>query len=93
MEQQRKLKDAERLFDHGTSGMGGQMNEEGQRFKTFAHWPHTETSHPGVTPKILASGESTRAKGHKNFDTAAWTSHPTPRERCPSGFRLPCHPL
>jgi len=62
VEQQRKLRDAERLFDHGTSGMGGQMNEEGQRLKTFAHWPHTETSHPGVTPKVLASGESSRSE-------------------------------
>lgn len=35
--------------------MGGQMNDEGQRLRTFDHWPHSESSHPGVSPQILAA--------------------------------------
>mmetsp|Transcript_26057 Transcript_26057/g.65798 ORF Transcript_26057/g.65798 Transcript_26057/m.65798 type:complete len:414 (+) Transcript_26057:67-1308(+) len=55
IEKRRQLKEAERLYEHGASGMGGQMNEEAQRLKTFAHWPHSDTTHPGVTPVVLAS--------------------------------------
>ena len=43
------------MYERGTSSMGGQMNDELQRFKTFDQWPHSESSHPGVTPTILAA--------------------------------------
>ena len=49
------LKEVERMYERGTSSMGGQMNDELQRFKTFDQWPHSESSHPGVTPTILAA--------------------------------------
>jgi hypothetical protein len=49
------LKDVERMYERGASSMGGQMNDELQRFKTFDQWPHSESSHPGVTATILAA--------------------------------------
>ena len=56
LEQKRdSLKEVERMYERGASSMGGQMNDELQRFKTFHQWPHSESSHPGVTPAILAA--------------------------------------
>jgi len=49
------LKEVERMYERGASSMGGQMNDEFQRYKTFEQWPHSESSHPGVTPTILAA--------------------------------------
>mmetsp|Transcript_46717 Transcript_46717/g.95542 ORF Transcript_46717/g.95542 Transcript_46717/m.95542 type:complete len:422 (+) Transcript_46717:63-1328(+) len=54
-DKQNKLKEIERMYERGASSMGGQMNDEAQRFRTFDHWPHSESSHPGVSPSILAA--------------------------------------
>mmetsp|Transcript_25308 Transcript_25308/g.83655 ORF Transcript_25308/g.83655 Transcript_25308/m.83655 type:complete len:434 (+) Transcript_25308:126-1427(+) len=54
-EKQEAVQQLHRMYERGTSAMGGRMNEEVQRLKTFEHWPHTESSHPGVTPIILAA--------------------------------------
>ena len=45
----------ERTLERGTSAMGGQMNDETQRLRTFVSWPHSEATHAGVTPRLLAS--------------------------------------
>mmetsp|Transcript_11675 Transcript_11675/g.18315 ORF Transcript_11675/g.18315 Transcript_11675/m.18315 type:complete len:317 (+) Transcript_11675:129-1079(+) len=54
-EKEEKLKETETMYERGASSMGGQMNDEMQRLRTFDHWPHSESSHPGVTPAILAA--------------------------------------
>jgi hypothetical protein len=41
------LREVERMYERGASSMGGQMNDEVQRYKTFDQWPHSESSHPG----------------------------------------------
>ena len=56
LEQKRdSLREVERMYERGASSMGGQMTDELQRYRTFDQWPHSESSHPGVTPTILAA--------------------------------------